>query len=211
MSVRIRLARGGTKKRPFYRIVATDSRDPRDGRFLEKLGTYNPILPSDNPERVVLREERLRYWLGVGAQPSDRVARFLDSAGMTQNATRWHGTGKRAAAMAAEKAEAEAEAGAAAPAAGSAPVETAAAAPEAEAATEVSAETEAPEESEAPATAEVTEAENATERKAKTRKAAEKVAPEDAAEPESAERAEPESAPDEPAAEKAAKAGGDAS
>ncbi|HEX6112917.1 MAG TPA: 30S ribosomal protein S16, partial [Geminicoccaceae bacterium] len=61
MSVRIRLARGGTKKRPFYRIVATDSRDPRDGRFLEKLGTYNPILPSDSPERVVLREERLRY------------------------------------------------------------------------------------------------------------------------------------------------------
>ena len=87
MSVRIRLARGGTKKRPFYQIVATDSRDPRDGRFLEKLGTYNPILPSDRPERVVLREERLRYWLGVGAQPSDRVARFLDSAGITQNAT----------------------------------------------------------------------------------------------------------------------------
>jgi small subunit ribosomal protein S16 len=95
MSVRIRLARGGTKKRPFYRIVATDSRDPRDGRFLEKLGTYNPILPSESPERVVLREERLRYWLRVGAQPSDRVARFLDSAGITQNATRLRGSGDR--------------------------------------------------------------------------------------------------------------------
>jgi small subunit ribosomal protein S16 len=115
MSVRIRLARGGTKKRPFYRIVATDSRDPRDGRFLEKLGTYNPILPSDSPERVVLREERLRYWLGVGAEPSDRVARFLDSAGITQNATRWRGTGKRAQEMAAQKAEAEAQAVSSAP------------------------------------------------------------------------------------------------
>ena len=115
MSVRIRLARGGTKKRPFYRIVATDSRDPRDGRFLEKLGTYNPILPSDSPERVVLREERLRYWLGGGAEPSDRVARFLDSAGITQNATRWRGTGKRAQEIAAQKAEAEAEATVVAP------------------------------------------------------------------------------------------------
>jgi small subunit ribosomal protein S16 len=126
MSVRIRLARAGTKKRPVYRIVATDSREPRDGKFLEKLGIYDPILPSDNPQRVVLREERLRYWLGVGAQPSDRVARFLDSAGITQNATRWRGTGKRAEAIAAQKAEAEAQAAAAAPAAGGAPAEPAA-------------------------------------------------------------------------------------
>jgi small subunit ribosomal protein S16 len=214
MSVRIRLARGGTKKRPFYRIVATDSRDPRDGRFLEKLGTYNPILPSDNPDRVVLREERLRYWLGVGAQPSDRVARFLDSAGITQNATRWRGTGKRAEAIAAQKAEAEGQAPAAAPAAGSGPAETAAAAA-AEAATTAPTEAEAPAESEVPATTEVagpvTEAESAAEPKAKSRKAVEKVAREDAAAPESAERAEPESAPDKPAAEKAAKSGGDAS
>jgi small subunit ribosomal protein S16 len=140
MSVRIRLARGGTKKRPFYRIVATDSRDPRDGRFLEKLGTYNPILPSESPERVVLREERLRYWLGVGAQPSDRVARFLDSAGITQNATRWRGTGKRAQEIAAQKAEAEAAAAAAAPAGGSAPVAESAPALEPEAATEAEPE-----------------------------------------------------------------------
>jgi small subunit ribosomal protein S16 len=145
MSVRIRLARGGTKKRPFYRIVATDSRDPRDGRFLEKLGTYNPILPSDSPERLVLREERVRYWLGVGAQPSDRVARFLDTAGVTQNATRWRGTGKRAQEIAAQKAEAHAQAATAAPAAGSAPASenAAAAEPEAPAVAAPSAEPEA--------------------------------------------------------------------
>jgi small subunit ribosomal protein S16 len=140
MSVRIRLARGGTKKRPFFRIVATDSRDPRDGRFLEKLGTYNPILPSENPERIVLREERLRYWLGVGAQPSDRVARFLDSAGITQNSTRWRGTGKRAQEIAARKAEAEAAAAAAAPAAGSAPAAESAPVVEPEAAAEAEPE-----------------------------------------------------------------------
>jgi small subunit ribosomal protein S16 len=144
MSVRIRLARGGTKKRPFYRIVATDSRDPRDGRFLEKLGTYNPILPSESPERVVLREERLRYWLGVGAQPSDRVARFLDSAGITQKATRLRGTGKRAQEIAAQKAEAEA--GAAAPGADRAPAAESAAATQAGAAAEpvAAAEPESP-------------------------------------------------------------------
>jgi small subunit ribosomal protein S16 len=155
MSVRIRLARAGTKKRPVYRIVATDSREPRDGKFLEKLGTYDPILPSGNPQRVVLREERLRYWLGVGAQPSDRVARFLDSAGITQNATRWRGTGKRAEAIAAQKAEAEAQAAAAAPAAGGASVEQAASAPAPEPAT---AEAEATAAVEAPAAAETTAA-----------------------------------------------------
>ena len=155
MSVRIRLARAGTKKRPVYRIVATDSREPRDGKFLEKLGTDDPILPGDNPRRVVLREERLRYWLGVGAQPSDRVARFLDSAGITQNATRWRGTGKRAEAIAAQKAEAEAQAAAAAPAAGGAPAEHAAPAPAPE---PVTADAEATTAVEAPAAAETTAA-----------------------------------------------------
>jgi small subunit ribosomal protein S16 len=153
MSVRIRLARAGTKKRPVYRIVATDSREPRDGKFLEKLGTYDPILPSDNPQRVVLREERLRYWLGVGAQPSDRVARFLDSAGITQNTIRWRGTGKRAEAIAAQKAEAEAQAAAAAPAAGGATAEDAAPAPASEGATAEVATVAA----EAPAAAEAAE------------------------------------------------------
>ena len=107
--VRIRLARGGAKKRPFYRIVAADSRSPRDGRFLEKLGTYDPLLPSDSEKRVVLQEERIRYWLGQGAQVTDRVARFLDKAGILPGATRTRGTGKKAAEIAAKKAAAEAE------------------------------------------------------------------------------------------------------
>ena len=112
MSVRLRLARGGNKKRPVYRIVATDSRSPRDGRFLEKLGTYNPLLPSEHPARVVLREERVRHWLATGAKPSDRVARFLDGAGITSNTVRHRGTGKRARELEAKRAEAEAAAGA---------------------------------------------------------------------------------------------------
>ncbi len=81
MSLKIRLARGGAKKRPFYRIVVADSRCPRDGRFIEKLGTYNPLLDGDHDQRVVVKEERLKYWLGVGAQPTDRVARFLSKTG----------------------------------------------------------------------------------------------------------------------------------
>jgi small subunit ribosomal protein S16 len=112
MSVRLRLARGGTKKRPVYRIVATDSRSPRDGRFLEKLGTYNPLLSHENPARIVLREERIRHWLATGAKPSDRVARFLDGAGITSNTVRHRGTGKKARELEAKKAEAEAAAGA---------------------------------------------------------------------------------------------------
>jgi len=104
MTVRLRLARWGAKKRPFYRIVATHSSSPRDGRFLERLGTYNPLAPSDAPDRVVLNEERIRYWLDQGAKPSDRVARFLDQAGLTQGATHWRGTGKKAEQIAAKKA-----------------------------------------------------------------------------------------------------------
>ncbi len=80
MSVKIRLARGGTKKRPFYRIVIADTRSPRDGRFIEKIGHYNPMVPRDHPERLRLDEDRARHWLSVGAQPSDRVARFLGQA-----------------------------------------------------------------------------------------------------------------------------------
>ena len=110
MSVRIRLARGGTKKRPVYRIVAINSRSPRDGRFLEKLGTYNPLLPNDSAERVVLRQERVRYWLEQGAKPSDRVARFLDGAGITSNTVKHRGTGKRAQEIEARNAAAAAEA-----------------------------------------------------------------------------------------------------
>ncbi|MBO44896.1 MAG: 30S ribosomal protein S16, partial [Rhodospirillaceae bacterium] len=80
MSLRIRLARGGAKKRPFYRIVVADTRMPRDGRFIEKLGTYNPMLAKDDPGRVVLVNERIEHWLSVGATPSNRIARFLAAA-----------------------------------------------------------------------------------------------------------------------------------
>jgi small subunit ribosomal protein S16 len=82
MSLKIRLARAGAKKRPYYRIVVADSRCPRDGRYIEKIGTYDPLLPKDAAGRVKLVEERVKHWLGVGAQPTDRVLRFLDAAGM---------------------------------------------------------------------------------------------------------------------------------
>ena len=84
MSVKIRLARGGSKKRPYYRIVVADIRSPRDGRFIEKVGSWNPILPKDSADRVKLDEERIKYWLSVGAQPTDRVMRFLDQAGLAK-------------------------------------------------------------------------------------------------------------------------------
>lgn len=84
MSVRIRLARGGANKRPFYRIVVADSRSPRDGRFIEVLGTYNPMLQQDHPERVVLRQERIKHWLERGATPSERVARFCAADGLIE-------------------------------------------------------------------------------------------------------------------------------
>ncbi|WP_448580613.1 30S ribosomal protein S16 [Thermaurantiacus sp.] len=86
MALSIRLARGGAKKRPVYRIVVADSRSPRDGRFIEKLGTYNPLLPKDSDQRVMLDAERAKHWLGQGAQPTDRVARFLDAAGVVTRA-----------------------------------------------------------------------------------------------------------------------------
>ena len=88
MAMKIRLARGGSKKRPFYRIVAADSRMPRDGRFIEKLGTYNPLLPKDSEERVKMDMERVQYWLGQGAQPTDRVSRFLEAAGVVEKKER---------------------------------------------------------------------------------------------------------------------------
>jgi small subunit ribosomal protein S16 len=84
MSLKIRLARGGAKKRPFYSIVIADARSPRDGRFIEKVGTYNPMLDRGHADRVTLKEERVKHWLGVGAQPSERVARFLGEAGLIE-------------------------------------------------------------------------------------------------------------------------------
>jgi len=88
MAVKIRLARGGTKKRPFYRVVVADERSPRDGRFIEKVGTYNPLLPAENAERVKLDLERIQHWLSKGAQPTDRVLRFLDQAGVMKREAR---------------------------------------------------------------------------------------------------------------------------
>ena len=82
MALKIRLSRGGAKKRPFYHVVVADSRSPRDGRFIERVGTYNPMVPKDHPERIILKDERIKHWMSVGALPSDRVARFLADAGM---------------------------------------------------------------------------------------------------------------------------------
>lgn len=80
--LKIRLARGGAKKRPYYRIVVSDVRSPRDGRFIEKLGTYNPLLAKDDANRIILKEDRIKHWLGMGAQPSERIASFLGKAGI---------------------------------------------------------------------------------------------------------------------------------
>ena len=88
MALKLRLARGGSKKRPFYSIVVADVRAPRDGRFIEKLGTYNPLLPKDSESRVTLNTDRVQHWLGHGAKPTDKVLRFLDEAGILKREAR---------------------------------------------------------------------------------------------------------------------------
>lgn len=127
MAMKIRLARGGSKKRPFYAIVAADSRMPRDGRFIEKLGTYNPMLPKDSEERVKMDVERVKYWLGQGAQPTDRISRMLEAAGELPKKDRSNpkkGTpGKAAQARVEEKAAKAAAAAEAAAAPAEAPAE----------------------------------------------------------------------------------------
>ena len=135
MAMKIRLARGGSKKRPFYRVVAADSRMPRDGRFIEKLGTYNPLLRKDSEERVKLDMERVQYWLSQGATPTDRVSRFLEAAGVVEKKERSNPQkaepGKKAQERAQEKADkaaAAAEAAAEAEAPAEAPAEEEAAA-----------------------------------------------------------------------------------
>ncbi len=114
MAMKIRLARGGSKKRPFYRIVAADSRMPRDGRFIEKLGTYNPLLPKDSEERVKIDLDRVKHWMDQGAQPTDRVSRFLEAAGVVakkeRNNPKKAVPGKKAQERAEEKAAKAAEA-----------------------------------------------------------------------------------------------------
>ena len=146
MALKIRLSRAGAKKRPFYRVVVADSRYPRDGRFLERLGTYDPMLPKDHPERVRLNEERIRHWLGVGALPSERVARFLGAAEIIPMPAQRNNPQKaKPKAKAVERAAARAEKAAAA---AEAPAESAPeeAAPEEAAADEAAPEEAAPEE-----------------------------------------------------------------
>lgn len=136
MSLSIRLSRGGSKKRPYYRVVVADARSPRDGRFIEKIGTYNPLLAKDSPERVKLDADRAKHWLSVGAQPTDRVARFLDAAGVKERAARNNPKKAEPGDKAKERAEERAAKLAAA--------EEAKAAAEAPAAPEAEAEAEAP-------------------------------------------------------------------
>ncbi|MCY4302536.1 MAG: 30S ribosomal protein S16 [Aestuariivita sp.] len=107
MAMKIRLARGGSKKRPFYRIVAADSRMPRDGRFIEKLGTYNPLLPKDSDERIKMNIERITYWLSQGAQPSDRVSRFLEASNILERKERFNPNKGEPKQKAKERAEAK--------------------------------------------------------------------------------------------------------
>jgi small subunit ribosomal protein S16 len=113
MSLKIRLTRGGAKKRPYYRIVVADARSPRDGRFIEKVGTYDPMKPKDDATRVTLETDKIQAWLAKGAQPTDRVLRFLDAAGLTKRSPRNNPQkavpGKKAQERAAAKAAASAE------------------------------------------------------------------------------------------------------
>ena len=137
MSISMRLSRGGSKKRPYYKIVVANSRAPRDGKYLEQIGTYNPLLAKDSGERVKINEERAKHWLSVGAQPTDRVARFLDAAGLKERKATVNPKkgepGEKAKERAEEKAaklaedEEAAKAAAEAPAAEEAPAEEAAA------------------------------------------------------------------------------------
>jgi len=195
MALAIRLARGGAKKRPYYRIVVADSRSPRDGRFIEKLGTYNPLLAKDSPERVKLDNERISHWLAVGAQPSDRVLRFLDAAGIKERAARNNPKkaepGEKAKERVEERAKRAADAEAAAAEAAAAPAEEPAAEEAVEApaeevvAEEAAAEAPAAEEAEAPAEQAPAEAEAAAEEApAEAEAAAEEApAPESSSEP----------------------------
>lgn len=130
MALRIRLARGGAKKRPYYRIVVADQARARDGRFIERIGAYNPMLPKDDPNRVKFDEERAKHWIGVGAQPSDRVAKFFANAGLmdapvVRDQTKKHLPKAKAQERAAAAAEAAEAAAAAAAEAAAAPAEEA--------------------------------------------------------------------------------------
>jgi len=141
MPLKIRLARAGAKKRPFYRIVVADVRSPRDGRFIEIVGTYDPILAKTDENRVTLKQERIQHWLGHGAQPTDRVLRFLDAAGLAKRKPRNNPQKAKLGAKAQERLDAAAEAAAAAKAEAEAPAAPAAEVPAEEAPAEPEAET----------------------------------------------------------------------
>lgn len=144
MALSMRLSRGGSKKRPYYKIVVADARAPRDGKFIERIGSYNPQLPKDSDQRVVLDGERAKHWLAAGAQPSDRVARFLDAAGVKERKIKSNPNkgepGQKAKDRAEDKAAKLAEAEEAAAAAAAAPAPE----PEPEVVEEVAAEEAAP-------------------------------------------------------------------
>ncbi|SEJ36239.1 SSU ribosomal protein S16P [Sphingobium sp. AP50] len=144
MATSIRLSRGGSKKRPYYRIVVADSRAPRDGKFIERIGSYNPVLPKGDEKRVVLDTERAKHWVEAGAQPTDRVARFLDAAGVKERKARNNPNkaepGQKAKDRAEDRAAKAAEAAEAAEAAKAAAAEAAAAPAAEEAPAEESAE-----------------------------------------------------------------------
>ena len=150
MAISIRLSRGGSKKRPYYRIVVADARSPRDGKFIEKIGNYDPRLAKDDEKRVVLDADRAKHWLSVGAQPTDRVARFLDVAGIKERPARNNPNkgkpGEKATERAEERAEKQkaAEEAAAEAAAAPAPAEGGSEETEAVMAAEVEAATEEP-------------------------------------------------------------------
>lgn len=163
MALSMRLSRGGSKKRPYYKIVVADARAPRDGKFIERIGSYNPQLPKDSAERMILDTERAKHWLAAGAQPSDRVARFLDVAGVKERKVKSNPNkgepGQKAKDRAEDKATKLAEAEEAAAAAAAAPVPE----PEPEVVEEVAAEEATPAVEEAPAAEEAAPAEAAAE------------------------------------------------
>ncbi|HCQ56708.1 MULTISPECIES: 30S ribosomal protein S16 [unclassified Sulfitobacter] len=127
MAMKIRLARGGSKKRPFYRIVAADSRMPRDGRFIEKLGTYNPLLPKDSEDRVKMDVEKIEAWIAKGAQPTERVTRMLEAAGVREKTERNNPKKGAPGKKAQERVQEKADKAAAAAEAANAPAEEASA------------------------------------------------------------------------------------
>jgi len=106
MALAIRLSRGGAKRRPYYRIVVADTRSPRDGRFIEKIGSYNPLLPKDREDRIQIQEDRVKHWLDLGARPTDRVSRFLEARGLLEAKPRSNPNKGKPGAKSAEREEA---------------------------------------------------------------------------------------------------------